>query len=47
MFYKNWWVHNIIAHQIMQILNALGRLFIWLGNAVHDKTLPEKTSDKE
>ncbi|EGI73226.1 hypothetical protein PH505_av00560 [Pseudoalteromonas distincta] len=46
MLYKNWWVHNIIAHPIMQILNALGRSFIWLGDAVHDNTLPEKRTKR-
>lgn len=36
--YKNWWVHNMVAHPAMQILNALG--MSWLGDAFHDATLP-------
>lgn len=39
IFYKNWWVHNIIGHPLMQILNALGMKS--LAKIVHDSTLPE------
>jgi len=44
MFYKNWWVHNVIAHPIMQVFNSLGRLFLWLGKSVHNSTLPNEKS---
>jgi len=38
VLYKNWWVHNIVAHPLMQILFSLG--FISLSDALHDATLP-------
>lgn len=37
--YKNWWVHNIIAHPMMQVLN--GMKLYGLATKVHDSTLPE------
>ena len=37
VLYKNWWVHNIVAHPLMQILYSLG--FIGLSDALHDATL--------
>lgn len=36
--YKNWAVHNIIAHPIMQLLHTLGMRK--LGGIIHDATLP-------
>lgn len=36
--YKNWTVHNIIAHPLSEILHLLG--FEHLGNRVHDATIP-------
>ena len=42
VIYKNWWVHNIVAHPLMQILGSLG--FIGLSVALHDATLPETGS---
>lgn len=39
VIYKNWWVHNIVAHPLMQILGALG--FVGIGDSLHDATLPE------
>ena len=39
VIYKNWWVHNIVAHPLMQILGSLG--FVGLSDALHDATLPE------
>lgn len=38
MLYKNWWVHNMLAHPVMQILIGLG--MEQLGTYVHDATLP-------
>ena len=37
--YKNWFVHNIFAHPLMQILNMVGLDSIAV--IVHDSTLPE------
>ena len=42
VIYKNWWVHNIVAHPLMQILGSLG--FIGLSGALHDATLPAEGS---
>jgi hypothetical protein len=36
--YKNWFVHNIFAHPVMQILNMIG--LKRLANMVHDRTIP-------
>lgn len=40
--YKNWTVHNIIAHPLMQICGWFG-LFD-LGVAIHDATIPEESN---
>ena len=37
-WYRNWTVHNIIAHPLMGICQLLG--LEKLGNAIHDGTLP-------
>lgn len=37
--YKNWIVHNIIAHPIMQILMLVGLTKV--ATYVHDSTLPD------
>ena len=36
--YKNWPVHNLIAHPLMQILHWVG--LSGLGDRLHDATLP-------
>lgn len=41
--YKNWAVHNIIAHPIMEICGWFG-LFA-LGVAIHNATLPEESKE--
>lgn len=38
--YKNWHVHNILAHPLMHILNIFGMNDA--ANFVHDSTLPDK-----
>jgi len=38
-FYKNWPVHNLIGHPVMQICNLLG--LNKFAKMVHDSTLPE------
>ena len=35
--YKNWWVHNLVAHPIMQIIQLFNAK---LANKIHDETLP-------
>jgi hypothetical protein len=42
--YKNWTVHNLIAHPLSEIiwLISFGKLEK-LGNLLHDVTLPEHT----
>ena len=37
-FYKNWPMHNIVAHPLMQILEWIG--LVSMANKVHDATLP-------
>jgi len=37
-FYKNWPMHNIVAHPLMQVFNWLG--MNGLATKVHDATLP-------
>lgn len=39
--YKNWTVHNLVAHPLSEILHLLG--FEDLSNAVHDGTVPPHT----
>jgi len=36
--YKNWWVHNLLAHPVMQLMQLLN---VKLAKRVHDETLPE------
>lgn len=36
--YKNWWVHNLIAHPGMQFLQFVS---VDLAMKLHDNTLPE------
>ena len=43
--YKNWTVHNIFAHPLMEILFVL-RLKK-LGTKIHDSTLPVKLYENE
>lgn len=41
--FKNWGVHNIVAHPLMQLLGCIGlRKF---GRAIHDATLPAKENE--
>ena len=35
--YKNWWVHNLIAHPLMQIVQLIST--DW-ATRIHDVTLP-------
>ena len=43
--YKNWPMHNLVGHPMMQICNSLG--LKGLANAWHDNTLPpEEKKDK-
>lgn len=37
--YKNWFVHNVIAHPLMYFAGAAG--FDSLAAKIHDSTLPE------
>ena len=37
--YKNWFVHNMLGHPLMQIFNMLG--FRQIASYIHDCTLPE------
>lgn len=39
-FFKNYAVHNIIAHPLMEILKWIGKND--LANKVHDQTLPKE-----
>ena len=39
-FFKNYAVHNIIAHPLMEVLKWIGQ--DTLANKVHDKTLPKE-----
>lgn len=36
--YKNWFVHNMFAHPLMQLLSMVG--CTRLGEAIHDCTVP-------
>ena len=38
--YKNWTMHNMVAHPVMHVLNLAG--FNDLATKVHDNTLPQK-----
>ena len=40
--YKNWTVHNLIAHPLMEVLYLLsfGKLEAF-GNFIHDATIPD------
>jgi len=42
--YKNWPVHNLLAHPLMELLHLIsfGRLEA-LGNMIHDATIPDHT----
>ena len=37
--YKNWFVHNMLGHPLMQVFNMLG--FSRIASYIHDCTLPE------
>ena len=39
-FFKNYAVHNIIAHPLMEVLKWIGQ--DTLANKVHDQTLPKE-----
>ena len=43
--YKNWSVHNIVAHPLMQVLHLVG--LPTLGDLLHAATLPQSPSQKE
>lgn len=36
--FKNWWVHNLIAHPAMQFIQVFSEE---LADKLHDSTLPE------
>lgn len=38
IIYRNWPMHNIIAHPLMEIFSWFG--FKTLGDKIHDTTLP-------
>lgn len=38
LIYKNWVVHNVIAHPVMQLLRMIKLQS--LGDKIHDATLP-------
>ena len=42
--YKNWTVHNLLAHPLMELLCLIsfGKLEAF-GNKIHDATVPEHT----
>jgi len=40
IIYKNWFVHNVIAHPLMQILKPFKNVSVF----IHDVTLPEEFS---
>lgn len=44
-FIKNYAVHNIIAHPLMEILTWIGK--DTLANKIHDKTLPKEGIDEQ
>lgn len=44
-FYKNWFVHNVLAHPAMQILNMLECHD--LARVVHDSTLPPEETNHD
>ena len=37
--YKNWWVHNLIAHPIMQLIQLFNKE---IAESIHDITLPKE-----
>ena len=41
--YKNLFIHNVIAHPLMQILRILGAVSLSLN--IHDHTLPDPASN--
>lgn len=43
--YKNWFVHNVIGHPLMQLLNMCK--FKYLALYIHEITLPEENNDKK
>ena len=45
--YKNWTVHNLLAHPLMEILYLIsfGKLEDF-GNMIHDATVPEHTPEE-
>ena len=40
--YRNWWVHNLIAHPLMQIVYFFSPR---LADKIHDCTVPEEAYD--
>lgn len=38
MIYKNWFVHNVIAHPLMQLLKPFKKI----SQFIHDITLPKE-----
>lgn len=39
ILYKNWFIHNVFAHPLMQILNMIG--LDVMASYIHDSTLPK------
>ena len=42
--YKNWWVHNLVAHPAMQFIQIFNGE---LADKLHDSTLPEADEIEE
>lgn len=44
IFYKNWWVHNLLAHPLMQIIQIFSKS---VADDLHSNTLPKEISYKQ
>lgn len=42
--YKNWFVHNVFAHPLMQLLNMM--TLVEFATQLHDSTLPNDRDTK-
>ena len=42
--YKNWWMHNLVAHPLMQLVGVLHK---GLAEKIHDGTLPLASKGNE
>lgn len=43
--YKNWFIHNVVGHPLMGILQAIG--LNNLGTKIHDVTIPGENDESE